>query len=150
MREVVGYQVNVTIEKRDVNAGKVREVVRVHNRVTDVGLNAIRDFLAGDSVMAPSHFALGTGTTDPASGDVSLETEVFRDVLTQITKAGPGLVQYKYYLSSQDANGHTLAEAGLFNAAAGGDLYARVTFPADEKTNAEAWTITWDIQGENA
>jgi len=150
MRECLLAHVNVTIAKVSVRSGRLREVVRVHNLVTNIGLDQLRDALAGDPVTFPTHIALGTGSTGPSSGDSALEAEVYRDAITQVTRPATGHVRYRQYLSSQDANGHALAEAGLFNAAVAGVLYARVTFPADEKTNAEAWTLTWDVEVANA
>jgi len=150
MRERLRAHVNVTIAKMDARTGRLREIVRAHNLVSNVGLNQLRDALAGEAVTFPTHFALGTGSTAPASGDVALEAEVYREQITQTTKPGTGHVQYRQYLSSQDGNGYNFAEAGLFNAAAGGDLFARVTFSPDEKTNAEAWTLTWDVTVVNA
>jgi len=150
MRERLRAHVNVTIAKMDARTDRLREIVRAHNLVSNVGLNQLRDALAGEAVTFPTHFALGTGATPAAAGDTTLEAEAYREQITQTTKPGTGHVQYRQYLSSQDGNGHTFAEAGLFNASTGGDLFARVTFPADEKTNAEAWTLTWDVEVENA
>jgi len=130
------------------NLGKIKEVKKYHNLVVNSGLNLIRDALAGDSVTFPTHMALGTGTTAEAAGDTALENEVFRDVITKTSKTGTGNVQYKYYLSSQDANGYNISEEGLFNAASVGTMFARVTFPADEKTSSEAWTFTHDVKVE--
>lgn len=136
--------VNVTICKIDATTGRIVDVVRRHNLVPTAGRNLLRDFLAGDGPAALSHVALGTGTTAPAATDTALQNEIFRDAITQKVKDVAKLT-VKYYLGTQYANGYTLAEAGLFNAATGGVMYARVTFPPDEKTAAQAWNITWDL-----
>lgn len=136
--------VNVTICKIDAATGRIVGVVRRHNLVPTAGRNLLRDFLAGDGPAALSHVALGTGTTTPAATDTALQAEVFRDVITQRIKDTAKLT-VKYYLGTQYANGYTLAEAGLFNAATGGVMYARVTFPPDAKTVSQAWTFTWDL-----
>lgn len=51
-----------------------------------------------------------------------------------------------YYLGSGSANGNTLGEAGLFNAASGGTMFARVKLsPTIVKTSSIAVTFTWTI-----
>lgn len=141
---------NVTIEKRNAHTGKVREVIRRHNLVVNAGLNQLRDALAGDSVTFPTHLAVGTGTTDETAADTTLGTEVFRDTLTSKAKTATGKTTYKYFLASGSANGNDISEAGLFNAASAGTMFARATFPADVKTSAEAWTFSWTITVEVA
>lgn len=145
----VHCNINVKLERVNEQTG-AGDVYETHNITTDVGLNWIRDFFHGDSKGGLSHLALGTGTTEESSSDTALGNEVHRGQFTKMEKTPQGL-EIKYYLSSTEANGNTLAEAGLFgngatNTAGSGDLYARVTFPAESKTNAEAWTITWTLE----
>jgi hypothetical protein len=147
----VKINVNVDIEKVNVFTGEKR-MEHYHNLTVDAGLNLLRDFIFGDAVTGLSHFAIGTGTTAEAAGDIALGVEVFRDVFTQKTKLAKG-VQFQYFLNSTSANGSVISEGGLFgNGATGvadsGTMYARVTMPADTKTNAEAWTFTWTVTWE--
>lgn len=135
---------NLEIKKYNYKTKKVR-YIRVHNITTNVGLNQIRDALAGDSVTFPTHLAVGTGTTAETTGDTALETEQFRDTLTSKNKTATGQVQYKYFLGSGDANGHDISETGLFNAGSNGDMLARATFEPDEKTASEGWTFIWTV-----
>ena len=145
IEEDLQIDVNVRIEKINVETGKIREVVETHNIVTDVGLNTIRDRMLGTGTYNsyPTHLAVGTGTTAEVAGDTALETEVFRDSLTQYVAVDIGQWQYKYFLSRDDANGNTISEAALFDASASGNMPARVTFTGDEKTASEAWTFNW-------
>lgn len=141
--------INVTVKKINEESGRA-SVYETHNITTDVGLNWIRDLFYGDSVSGLTHIGFGTGTTDETPGDTSLENEVHRAQFTKMEKIPQGL-EIKYYLSSTTANGNVLGEAALFgngatNTAGTGDMYARVTFPAESKTNAEAWTITWTLE----
>lgn len=143
----VSPRVNVRIEK--IRSDHVRTEA-YHNLAVDSGLNLIRDFLYGDAVSGLERFALGTGTGQVQAADAKLENEVFRDQLTKVTKTDKGL-EIKYYLSSTDANGYAISEAGLFANGAtdmpdSGTLYARVTFPAEEKMGAEAWNFTWTLE----
>ena len=141
---------NVEIEKINVETGVVREVTKAHNLVTLVGLNQIRNSLAGDSITFPTHLAIGTSATAATIANTTLGAEVFRDTLTAKNKISNGVMQYKYYLSSTDGNGSTYAEAGLLNASSAGDMLARVTHTADAKTSAEAWTYTWTVTIANS
>lgn len=142
--DITPARVNVRVAKFDLRTGRVREVVHRHNLAVLAGRNMIRDLLNGDTVAALSHFAVGTGTTAPASTDTTLGTEVFRDVFTKVTEADAKLT-IQYFLGSQSANGNDLSEAGLFNDDTTGTMYARVTFPADAKTASEAWTFNWEL-----
>lgn len=118
------------------------------NRVMTVGRNQVRDAVFGDGITPPTRFALGTSNTAVADSQTALiGSEVWRDVFTAKTKANAS-IEIKYFLTSTTANGSTLREAGLFNDATGGDMYARVVFTNDiEKTSAIAvlfvWTLTW-------
>ena len=91
--------------------------------------------------------AVGTGLAAPTHGDTALGAEVFRDVFTQTTPA-TGRILYRYFLGPNDANGNTLAEVGLLNAASLGTLYARVVLMSPiVKTISIAvtfgWTLSW-------
>ncbi len=152
-------RVNVVVETWDVStpaleaaarAGRGRLVRRErrHNLVTTAGLNLLRDRLSG-SGDALSHFAVGMGSTPVALGDTALDTEVFRDTFTQTVPGSTQLV-YRYYLGPSSANGNTLAEAGLLNAAAAGDLYARIVLGSTiVKTSAIAVTFGWTLSWSN-
>lgn len=139
----VGVNVRVWLHAPD-GARRLRD--EGHNLITAVGLNFLRDrFLGGTGVAKLTHLAVGTGSGTPASGDTALGAEVFRDVFTQITTSTAAMV-VRYYLGPNDANGNTLREAGLFNAASGGTLFARRLFSsAIVKTIDIAVTIEWTI-----
>lgn len=117
-----------------------------HNLVTAAGLNLLRDRLRGVTLVDPlTHFAVGTSNTAASSGQTALVAEVFRDVYTQVT-LGTANIVIRYYLGPNDANGVTLNEAGLLNAASGGTLYARrvLTTPI-VKTIDVAATFEWTL-----
>lgn len=59
-----------------------------------------------------SHLAVGTGTTQPASGDGSLESEVYRVATTDDAVNG-GELFTSTFLDTSEANGNTLTEVGL-------------------------------------
>jgi hypothetical protein len=117
----------------------------VHNLAVGSGRNLIRDLLDGDSVNGVTHFAVGTGTTAVVDNDTTLGTQVFRDVTTVRTSTAQKL-EVQYFLGTGDANGNTLAEIGLFNAASAGTMYARVILASTiVKDATKAVTFTWDL-----
>ena len=147
----LSLNVNVEIEKKNVKTGEVIERIKEHNLVTETGLNNLRNYLAGETTDAePSHFAIGTGTTNEELSDTQLENEVFRDIFTETINQNIGEVKWKYYLASGDANTNDISEAGLFNDETAGDMFARVTFDPDTKTEDEAWTFSWTLNISNA
>lgn len=144
----VATRVNVCVESVDARTGEVLARRWKHNLVVAAGLNILRDLIYGDGTTL-THGAVGTDNTAAAAGDVALGSEAFRDVISQRTK-GEGGLTLKFVVGSQSANGLTLREAGLFNAASGGSLYARVIPEAVEKTDAILVIYTWGITFEAA
>lgn len=145
MRQTVDVSANVEVVVSDVETGAVIERQTAHNLVVNNGLNLIRDLLDGDAVAGLTHFAVGTGTTAVSATQTALVTEVFRAAVTSRTSNAQQLV-VTYYLASGSANGNTLAEAGLFNAASTGTMFARVKFASTiVKTASIAVTFTWTI-----
>jgi hypothetical protein len=138
-------RVNVRYVVQDVETGETLRQGETHNLVTNAGLDLIRDFLDSQAPDGLTHFAVGTDGTAVAAGDTTLGGEVFRDVFTQTTPTAQTLA-ISYFLGSGDANSNSLAEAGLFNDASAGTMFARVVLsPAIAKTSSIAVTFTWTI-----
>ena len=145
MKDSIFADANVRIDVMDAETGQVLASQELRNLVVTAGRNLLRDFLNRAAVTGVSHFAVGIGTNAVTAADTALQTHVFRDVLTRTTASDGGL-QVQYFLASGSANGHTLTEAGLFNAAAAGTMYARVRFGSSiVKTAAIAVTFAWDL-----
>lgn len=143
--ETINLAANVLVEVHDAETGAVLDRQRIHNLVVNAGLNLIRDLLDGDAVAGITHFAVGTGTTAVSATQTALVTQVLRDAVTSRTSNAQQLV-VGYYLASGSANGNTLWEAGLFNAASGGTMFARVKLASSiVKTASIAVTFTWTI-----
>lgn len=144
MRDEARVEDNVTIEVRDT-AGNLLERITTHNLVVDTGLSMQAARLQhGSTVPGLTHLALGTGTAAPAASNTALGAEKFRDVITQYIPATRKLT-VRYYLATGAANGHSLTECGLFNAASGGTLYARATHAAIAKTSDKTVTYSWEL-----
>lgn len=130
--------------------------VETHNLVVDAGLNLIRDLLGITSgVTGLNRYAVGTDNTAVAAGDTTLGTEVFRGAFTDKILTAKTLT-LKLYISSTEANGNTLVEAGLFgddatDSADTGTLYARATHTGIAKTTSIGVTyshvLSWADDG---
>ena len=136
---------NLTTEVRDAETGQLLQVQRKRNLVVNAGLNLIRDLLDGDAPAGITHFAVGTGATAVAASQTALVTETFRAAVTQSISDAQQLT-VKYFLPSGSANGGTLAEVGLFNAASTGTMFARAVLATTiAKTSSITVTFTWTI-----
>jgi len=137
--------VNVQAVVTDADTGATLDSQEHHNLVVDGGLNAVRDFLDAGTGNALSHFAVGTGTAAVTAADTDLDTEVFRDAFVGTATSNKTLT-ISYFLTSGDANGNTLSEAGLFDDPTAGNMFARVLLsPPIVKTSSIAVTFTWTI-----
>lgn len=145
MQETLRLGVNVVAEVRDAETGELLAEQAVHNLVVNAGLNLIRDLLDGDAPAGLTHFAVGTGATAVAASQTALVTETFRAAVTQRTSDAQQLI-VKYFLPSGSANGGTLAEVGLFNAASTGTMFARAVLATTiAKTSSITVTFTWTV-----
>jgi len=85
-----------------------------------------------------THLAAGTGTTQPASGNTSLNNEVFRVQTTDSSDNGTTLFT-STFLDTSEANGNALEEVGLITASSGGTLLNHSligTITKDDETTA--------------
>lgn len=124
--------------------GKLKQRKEVHNLVPTVGKNAVAEqLLAAPGKEPPTHMAIGTGETAAEAGDTKLKTELDRNALTSKTRA-TNVVTMVGDWAEEDGTG-AITEAGLFNAAAEGDLYARAVFAVINKAADDTLKITWTL-----
>lgn len=146
--DTTGISGIVDIEAVDTRTGDVVHRERVKNLFVTTGRNKLRDALAGSLASATdaqaTHFAVGTGSTAVTAADTALGSETTRNSMTKTTTTA-GQVVFNYFLSTSQANGSTLTEAGLFNAASSGTMLARVVHTGIAKTSSIAITYTWTI-----
>ena len=90
-----------------------------------------------------THMAVGTGTTDAAAGQTTLVSENDRNALTSTTVTNNTII-YVATWAAGDATA-ALTEAGVFDAASGGDMLCRTKFNVVNKAAADSMTITWTI-----
>jgi hypothetical protein len=87
-----------------------------------------------------THLAVGTGTTQPVSGNTSLNNEVFRVPTTDSANRGATLFTSTFFDTSE-ANGNTLTEVGLITADSGGTLLNHSLISTIDKDDESTATI---------
>lgn len=92
--------------------GEVIDVLEVKNTVVNVGLNHIRNWMAGDAVNEPVALAIGTDNTAVQITDTALGSEFDRE-LAVVTKPTDYVV--KYAKTFTFGVSETIYEAGLFD-----------------------------------
>ena len=123
-----------------VNGEVVKEVP---NLVVTTGKEYVASRMKDATKTAMSHMAVGSGTTSPAAGDTTLGTELDRQALASTTVSSNGIT-YVATFGAGDGTG-AISEAGLFNAASGGDMLCRTTFGVVNKGASDSMTITWVV-----
>ena len=117
-------------------------VQRTNNLVVTAGKNWVADRMNNANTVM-THMALGTGTNAAAVGDTTLQTEIDRNALTSTT-VSTNTIAYGCTWAAGDGTG-AITEAGLFDAASGGDMLARTVFSVVNKGASDSITITWTI-----
>lgn len=132
--------------------GRIEEVHLVKNLVPSAGKAAIASRINGaGSEAAATYLAVGTGTTAAAVGDTALQSEVSTNglaranatasrVTTTVTNDTAQL-QYTWTASGSVA----VTEAGIFNAASVGTLFARQVFSAINVVANDTLQLTYKI-----
>ena len=121
------------------------EVVQeTENLVVTAGKEWVADRMS-DANTVMTHMAIGTGTTAAAAGDTALVTQFDRNTLTTAGGTVSGAtITYECTWAAGDGTG-AITEAGIFDAASGGDMLARTVFAVVNKGEEDSMTITWTI-----
>ena len=117
-------------------------VQETENLVVTAGKNWVADRMNNANTVM-THMAVGTGTNAAAAGDTTLQTENDRNALTSTTVTN-NAVAYVATWAAGDATA-AITEAGIFDAASGGDMLARTVFSVVNKGASDSMTITWTI-----
>jgi len=137
-------QLNIVLKD---SAGNIKEDLVVKNLVVNAGLAYIVSRMTGTAKSVMSHMALGAGTSTPAAGDTDLVSMLgSREALDSTTISGTENEKVVYVSSFEagDATG-AVTEAGIFNAASGGDMLCRTTFDVVNKAADDTMSVTWTI-----
>lgn len=127
--------------------GQIKDQREIKNLVVNTGLAFAISRMVGTAKAVMSHMALGSGTTAAAAGNTDLESMLgSREDLDSTTIAGANNEQVVYVSSFEpgDATG-AVTEAGIFNAASGGDMLCRTVFAVVNKAANDSLTVTWTI-----
>ena len=140
VQDGMGLTYNVTVELFDRD-GVLKDKREIHNAVHTNAKNGSADqLLAAPALGKPTHCAVDTGThTAPAA----LGTELDRNAFTSKTRSG-NVVTMVTDWAAGDATG-ALTEAGIFDAAAAGNVWLSVTFAVVNKTAGDTLKITWTL-----
>lgn len=129
--------------------GNLKQEHEDHNLIVTVGKNYLASWLQAASQGGPfmSYIGLGTGTTSPAAGDTTLQTEFagggysrVQGTLTNSTNTW----QNSAVFNPGNGTG-AVTEVGLFSASSSGTMFARQTFSAYNKAAGDTLTVTWSI-----
>ena len=125
--------------------GRVKSDDEYDNLVVDAGKAwlAARGLDDANIPAQMSHMALGAGTAAPAGADTALGSELGRVALDSITNSG-NTTTYQATFGPGTATG-AVTEAGIFNAATGGTMLSRLTFPVKNKGDLDTIYATWNI-----
>ena len=115
------------------------------NVVTNNGVARIAAVWAADSSTTPTHIGIGTDNTAAATTDTALGAEVDRNAILTDFASG-AVATFKAFFSKSEANGNTIAEVGMFDAASGGTMFCRsVLVSSIVKDATKSINITWTI-----
>ena len=117
-------------------------VTKTGNLVVTAGKNWVAQRMNNVNTVM-THMAVGTGTTVAAAGQTTLVSENDRNALTSTTVTNNTII-YVATWAAGDATA-ALTEAGVFDAASGGDMLCRTKFNVVNKASADSMTITWTI-----
>lgn len=137
-------QLNIVLTDSE---GNVKEEREVKNLVVNSGLAYIISRMAGTAKATMSHMAVGASTTAAAAGQTDLLSLLgSRTAIgsTTITGTNNEKVQYVCTFAPGVGTG-AITEAGIFNAATGGDMLCRTVFPVVNKQADDTMAITWTV-----
>jgi hypothetical protein len=137
-------QLNIVLKDK---AGNVKEERELKNLVVNAGLAYIASRMTGTAKDVMSHMGLGSGSTAAAAADTDLGSLLgSREALDSTTISGTNDEKVVYVSSFEagDATG-AVTEAGIFNAATGGDMLCRTVFSVVNKAADDTMSVTWTI-----
>lgn len=130
---------NMHIVLRDKD-GNIKEERHIHNTVTTAGKNGIADqILASPTLNKPTHMAIGTGTPTATA----LGTELDRNALASKTRSN-AIVTFTGSWAAGDGTG-AITEAGIFDAASTGNMWASQSFSVINKGASDVLSISWTL-----
>lgn len=147
-----GFQIvgTIILSRKDSSGFEERRTLK--NMVVNWGLNNLAGVIAGTAFPSNIGFlAMGGGETAPALTDTALENEIRRDAATVTQLAAPAENYVQFQVEHEEgAVVGTFKEAGLFDAATGGNMFNRVVYPDFVIGVSDTLTVTWLIEIRNS
>lgn len=140
----------------DTEKNMLKKEIFIPNLVVATGKTFIASRMVSASANVMSHVGLGLSANAETSSDVALVEELTtgagytgyaRQTFTSAV-ASNNVVTYTATFAANipsNVGGAAIREAGIFNAASGGTMLCRTTFPTVTKLPADSLTITWSI-----
>jgi hypothetical protein len=123
--------------------GQVKTDETFKNLVVNVGKDFVASRMVAASATVMSHMAIGSGTTAPAAGDTTLDSELGRVTLASSSAAG-AVVTYTASFPAGTGTG-AVTEAGIFNAGVAGTMLCRTVFSVVNKGANDSMSVTWTV-----
>ena len=124
--------------------GNILEEHHVHNQVQTYMKTHVADMLSDQGENVMSHMGIGTGTGQ-AVGDSALATQVSRQALDNSTPShSAAVVTYHRTFAAGEGTG-VITEAGVFNAASGGDMGLYTDALNFTKGASSSYELTWTL-----
>ena len=102
----------------------------------------IVSYLNNSGPTPPTHIAIGTSNIQSSSEDLSLGNEITRVAIETKDFLSPNEIAYTATIDTSTANGQTIREIGLFNAASNGTMFSRGVFSDLVKDSSFSIEIT--------
>lgn len=129
MEKGLKMKINAIIQSFNVHTGKITKTSRVHNLVTDDGLDEAID----NGLSNIGFIAIGTDNTAVQASDANLGTEVQRQSVSK-SDEGTGIRLYDKTFTFGSGEEYTIVEAGLFDSLtpSGSTMLNRLVFSGHE------------------
>lgn len=125
-----------------INAKTKEVLVKTHNTFVATGLAEIAKWIGNDTAVIPSHIAVGTSNTAPASGQTALVgTELGRKAFSSTT-VNANSVTYVAIFDEGEATG-TWEETGVFSASSAGTMFSRAVTGTYTKGALDKIEVHW-------
>ena len=145
MENPIKININVKATFENIKTGE-KTIIKKHNVSCTAGIESVASRLVGSTDKGIiTYMALGTGSTTPNASDTTMDTELFRKLVSIRTVSG-AVASFRTFFNSSEGNG-TLVELGLFgddatSIADSGTMYAHVAINKT-KTSSETLTVDW-------
>ena len=123
--------------------GNVKTDETFKNLVVNVGKDFVASRMVAASATVMSDMAICSGTTAPAAGDTTLQSELGRVTLASASATG-AVVTYTASFPAGTGTG-AVTEAGIFNAAVAGTMLCRTVFSVVNKGANDSMSVTWTV-----